>query len=57
VKITIVISDEAKVGDVSVTVHGEESRPPRSRRIFDLIMPALAAEFHPVRTYLRTRLK
>ena len=54
-KIVLTITDETKDAGVSVTVEGEETRSTRAQRVFDLILPALALEFQPVKTYLRTR--
>ncbi len=56
-KITITITDELRHADVAITVHGEHTRPTRAKRVFDLILPALRAEFTPVKTHYRTRVR
>lgn len=54
-KIVLTISDETKDGSVSVAVEGEHTRPSKAKRVFDIILPALAPEFKPVRSYLAKR--
>lgn len=54
-RIVITISDETKDGSVAVSVQGEQSRPPRAKRVFDIILPALTPEFKAVRSYMAKR--
>lgn len=55
--IVVKITDETKSGSVAVTVLGENGRPSRAKRVFDLILPALEPEFKAVRSYLKNRKK